>query len=216
VKNETSVHRVLVLAPTVVNPDPQFTWLGAGIQRSLVADLTRHLRQPIEAGDKSANDIVGIVALADQAGADRVMTSSVQLIADQIRFTGEILDVKSRHVISALKVTGRLDDLFEMEDELAMQAIRSLAPPRPIGKKAPPITIASSGPLRLDYGSVASQAGLEYAYPYTEDRFQAAEYRYIFGSSSCDCCGWYWGWGGGCGFRWGCSIYPTASPGWAW
>jgi TolB-like protein len=214
--SDTTIHRLLVLAPTVVNPDPQFVWLGVGMQRSLVADLTRHIPAQIEASDSSANDVAETVALADKAGADRVIASTVQLISDQIRFTGQILDVKSRRVLTALKVTGRLDDLFEMEDELAAQAIRSLSPPRPAGMQAPPVTIASSGPLRLDYGSTTSQAGLAYAYPYTDDRFAAGQYRYIFRTPGCGGCGWYWGWGCGCGFRWGYSIYPTASPGWAW
>ena len=209
------VPRILVLAPTVVNPDPQFAWLGAGMQRSLAADLTRHLPQQIQTSDTSANNAAGAATLADKAGAQHVISSTIQLAGDQIRVTGEVLDVANHRLLFALKVTGRLNDLFEMEDELAVQTIRGLAPPRPVEKSTPPpVTIAPSGPIRLDYGRSASQAGLQYARPYVDDRFQAAQDRYFYGSPSCGCCGW--GCGCGCGFGWGYSIYPTASPGWAW
>jgi TolB-like protein len=204
--------KVLVLAPAVVNPDPQFAWLGLGMQRSLVADLTRHLPQDIVASDDTANDAAQASALAHKAGAQRVIGSTIQLAGDQIRFTGEVVDVGSGRALLALKVTGRLDDLFEMEDVLAAQAIRGLAPPRAVEKSVPAVTIAPSGPLRLDYASAASQAGLQYARPYEDDRFQAAHDRYFYGSSAWGCGGWF----GGCCWGWGYSIYPTASPGWAW
>lgn len=210
--NLTTVRKVLVLAPAVVNPDPQFNWLSAAMQQSLVADLTRHLPIQIETSASSTSDTAEATELAKKTGAARVIISTIQLAGDQIRVTGQILDVGNQHVLLALKATGRIDDLFEMEDQLASQATRGLIPPRPASKQVAPVIIAPSGPLRLTAGA-DSQAGLQYALPYESDRFQAAQDRYFFGSPRYGC-GWCFG--GWYGLGWGFSSYQPAAPGWAW
>jgi len=204
---------VLVLSPSVLNPDPELAWLGPAMRQSLVADLLRHLSDPVASSQSSAADSSEALALARKANAVRVVSGEIQIVGDQIRFTGMVLEVKTERVLATLKVTGRLNDLFEMEDALSEQASRALAV-RKAGPGTGPITIASSGPLRASYAAPDSQAGMEYARPYENNRFQTEANRYIYLNS-------YWGCGYGGYSGWGCyggwySIYPTASPGWAW
>ncbi len=206
--------KLLVLAPIVANPDPQFNWLGVAIQQSLATDLTRQLPVQVDASASSANDAAEAAILAKNAGAQRVIISTIQVAGDQIRITGQIIDSANQRVLLALKATGRLDDLFEMEDQLSGQAARGLIPARPLSKQASPAAIAPSGALRLNYATADAQAGLQYARPYENNRFQAAEDRYFFGSSyGSNWCfgGWY-----GLGLGWGYSTYHPAAPGWAW
>jgi TolB-like protein len=205
---------VLVLSPSVLNPDRELSWLGPAMRQSLVADLLRHLSDPVASSQSCAADSSEALALARKSNASRVISGEIQLAGDGIRFTGMVLEVKTERVLATLKVTGRLNDLFEMEDELSEQASHALAV-RKAGPSAAPITIASSGPLRASYAAPDSQAGMEYAAPYVSNRFQTEANRYIYLNSYWGC-GYYWGYPG-----WGCyggwySIYPTASPGWAW
>lgn len=209
---------VLVLTPAVLNRDSELAWIGPAIQQSIVTDLSRHLPDPVL---MSANSAVGqgeAIAVGKQASVPKVISGSVQIIGDQIRFTGGIVDVKGGRVIAPLKATGRLSDLFEMEDQLSGQASRALIVYEPSPHTAP-MAITASGPLRASYAVPGSQAGMEYATPYANNRFQAEQNRYFYHGACWGCgygCGGCWGYPGWGWFGGWCSPYPTASPGWAW
>lgn len=190
---------VQIPVPTAVNPDPKLGWIGPAIQMSLAADLGRRM------------------TIVDGA-ATRLVTGNYQVVDGHIRFTGEVIDSVDSRRLGMLKVTGNLDDLFEVEDEISAQASRALAPPES-GPVAP--VIASSGPLHLTVSAGPEDASLAYARPYVNDRLQAEQDKYYYYTS------WYNGWGYGCwgwgwcgapyGCGWGYSIYPTATftePGW--
>jgi hypothetical protein len=190
---------VQILVPTAVNPDPQLNWIGPAIQMSLAADLGR--RMTIVDGP-----------------ATRIVTGSYQVVDGQIRFTGEVMDSVNSKRLATLKVTGNLDDLFEVEDQISAQASRALAQPES-GPVAP--VLVSSGPLHLTVSARPEDASLAYARPFVNNHLQAEQEQYNYYTScyntwGCGC----WGWGWCCGpygLGWCYGAYPTATftePGW--
>jgi TolB-like protein len=204
----------LVLLPALINADAQHQWIAGAIQQSLTTDLTRHLPQSIESGDRPARSINDAIDQARGVDATQVVTGAVQFNGDQLRFTGQIVDVKTAKPIAAIIVTGQTRDLFVLEDSITEQATKALLP-RKTNPTTSPAAITPSGPLRIDYAAAAPPAGMEYALPYQDDRFAAERDRHFLGTPSYYYGGWGWGWGYA-PFGWWYSPYPTASPGWAW
>ena len=212
--SSASAGKVLVLLPALINADAQHQWIAGAIQQSLTTDLTRHLPQSIESGDRPARSINDALDQARGVDATQVVTGAVQFNGDQLRFTGQIVDVKTAKPIAAIIVTGQTRDLFVLEDSITEQATKALLP-RKTNPTTAPAAITPSGPLRIDYAAAAPPAGMEYALPYQDDRFAAERDRHFLGTPSYYYGGWGWGWGYA-PFGWWYSPYPTASPGWAW
>jgi TolB-like protein len=211
--------KVLVLPPALINAAAQQEWIAPAIQQSLATDLTRHLPQSVEAGDRAARSINDAIDQARGVDATQLVTGTVQFNGDQLRFTGQVVDVKTAKPIEAIIVTGQTKDLFVLEDSITEQATKALLPKKanPTTAPAAPAAIAPSGPLRIDYAAATLPAGMEYAVPYQDNRFQAESDRHFFGTPSYYYGGWGWGWGWGYApFGWWYSSYPTPSPGWAW
>lgn len=123
--NETPT--VLVLPFTAPAP-PQYQWIGRGVQQDLLADLTPHVRGSVAApGDAApASDTSPAVQAARTGGALIVVFGSAQAIGDELRLTGQVVDVTSGKPLAGLKATGTVQSIFRLEDALAAQVIRAV------------------------------------------------------------------------------------------
>lgn len=118
---------VLIL-PFVVPGDAKFKSVGADIQQDLATAIGPNLRgralapttAPAAADEQSA------LAAARDAHAAAVVFGRVQANADEVRITGQVLDVGIEKPLGNLKVTGSADHLFELEDALAPQVAAAL------------------------------------------------------------------------------------------
>ncbi|HZZ43531.1 MAG TPA: hypothetical protein VFE58_11390 [Tepidisphaeraceae bacterium] len=121
--------RVLVLPFESVSGAPgSFDWIGRGLRENLVSDLGRMKVLTLVQGDEAAVENAKAVEAGKAAGADVVVKGSFQVVDQDLRINGEIVDVGSGKVVGTLKSTGTVRDLFEMEDVIATQTRRVLVP----------------------------------------------------------------------------------------
>ena len=125
VPNETAT--VIVLPFTAPAP-PQYQWIGRGVQQDLLADLTPHVRGSVAAPADAAPvaDAAPALQAAPTRGASIVVFGSAQAIGDQLRLTGQVVNVSSGKPLAGLKATGTVQSVFRLEDEIAAQVIRAI------------------------------------------------------------------------------------------
>ena len=118
-----------------------------------------------------ATDATAALDAAHKNGARYVVFGSYASIGNDVRVTGQVLDVNTGKSVSAIKATGRSDQLFTLEDELAAQIRNRLGlnpAPAPTDQNSveaqaqmEPLIIQpqAANPYLQAYGSVASPAG---------------------------------------------------------
>jgi len=117
-----------------------YGWIGGALQEDLMAQVAKSgtfapaaYGKPLGAADAAA---------AMQAGRDNgaaiVIFGSYQVVADQVRVTGQLGDVPSNRVVAVLQGTGPLRDLFKIEDALGDQLRQQL--PQPLNTSVPTVT----------------------------------------------------------------------------
>jgi len=126
--------RVEVFPFTAVSAPPAAQdWTGRGIQEDLQSDVSRTgatLVLPQHPVPPGADPI----AVARQDSADLVVTGSYQIVDDQIRANGHLIDVASNTIVGGFSATGSQHDLFKVEDALGAQ-LRALLPRQmPVGE----------------------------------------------------------------------------------
>jgi TolB-like protein len=135
--------KVIVLP--IESPDGTYKWVGKAIQQDMLVDLTQMTRAQVAApSGPPAADADAALRAARDAGAAYVVFGTVQNAGAQLRVIGQVLDVASGKSVANLKATAPADDLFPIEDALAMQVARAL--PQNLMR---PNTTASSSPNTL-------------------------------------------------------------------
>jgi DNA-binding winged helix-turn-helix (wHTH) protein/Flp pilus assembly protein TadD len=116
---------IAVLDFTNVSGDPESAWLAAGIAETVSGDL-RALGQfkvidrwrVTEAARRTGG------SLHDVAAALRVrlvVVGSFQHNGERVRINARVVDVGSGEAVADAKVDGRLDEIFELQDQVAAQ-----------------------------------------------------------------------------------------------
>jgi TolB-like protein len=139
-------------------------WIAKAIQQNLVAELSRvNTVQPVT-GDQTAGTLDAAVKAAADAGADYVVFGSYQAVEGDLRVTGQVVDLSTKQIVSGLKSTGTLRDLFGIEDVIANQVKRSLPQP-----------VAVAQPEMLKQPPAAPPAAVEVERPAVQVNQRAAE-----------------------------------------
>ena len=121
---------IAVLDFTNVTGDPESAWLSAGIAETVSGDL-RTLGQfkvvdrwrVTEAARRTGG------SLHDVAAALRVrlvVVGSFQRNGERVRITARVVDVGRGEAVADAKVDGRLDEIFDLQDQVAAQFAREL------------------------------------------------------------------------------------------
>ena len=121
---------IAVLDFTNVNGDPESAWLPAGIAETVTADL-RALGsfRVVDRGRVSeAARLTGgsLHDVASALGVRLVVVGSIQRNGDRIRITARVVDVVSGEAVADAKVDGRLDDIFDLQDQISAQFAKEL------------------------------------------------------------------------------------------
>jgi TolB-like protein len=118
---------VLVL-PFVAPAGNKDEWIGKAVQQDLLTDLTQGTvtRVLAPAGTPGAVDPQTAVQIAHDLGASIVVFGQAQVAGNEVRLTGEVLEVATAKPLGGLKATGPSDQLFHLEDALAGQVFLSL------------------------------------------------------------------------------------------
>ena len=150
--------RVLVLPFTELSEEPKREWVGKAMQQSLIAELTRSNMVAVvtpPANAPVANDAAAAAQLARDQHAPLAIIGSYQLVGEELRVTGQMIESINGEHIAAIKATGSLRDLFGIEDIIGGQVRRDLQailqPPQVASSKPganDPFGIESSGPVQ--------------------------------------------------------------------
>ena len=125
---------VAVLPFENISGQPQDDWLGAGIADTVLADLAT--RDAVVIGpaamlaearrDGTDLDVErNAIALSRRLGAAWLVTGGYQLLGDQLRITARVVDVRTGVAASTVKVDGRREDLFTLQDRIVAELARS-------------------------------------------------------------------------------------------
>jgi len=123
--------RVLVTPFAELGDGPiQRDWVGKAIHQSLTAELSRigsGVEPVTPAKDATAPaDLDAALDAGRDAKVDVVVFGSYQFAGDELRVTGQTVDVAGGKVIGGIKATGQLRDLFGVEDIIGAQVKRDL------------------------------------------------------------------------------------------
>jgi TolB-like protein len=118
----------ILILPFTPPAEAKYQWIGKGVQQDLASALAPNLRgralAPASAGP--AADAAAALKLGREAGAEAVLFGQAQVLNDQVRLTGQIIEVPSGKSLESLKQSGPVTDLFKLEDALTQQAIAGL------------------------------------------------------------------------------------------
>jgi TolB-like protein len=116
---------VMLLPFHAVGQPADSAWISQAIDEDLAHDLSRNaaIRLVRPSTTQPAGD--GLQDARD-AGAHRLISGSYQVVDDQLRVNAELIDVSNAQPLAQAKATGRIRDLFQLEDSLATQLWHNL------------------------------------------------------------------------------------------
>lgn len=120
---------VVVLDFTNVTGDPEVAWLGAGIAETVTSDLADFDRFKVVDRWRSAQAHRPGASIQERAaavGASLVVAGSYQRSGPSLRITARLLDSVSGEALADVKVDGRLQDVFSLQDGIAAAFAREL------------------------------------------------------------------------------------------
>ena len=135
---ETGERTIAVLTFTNVTGDAADDWIGTGIAETVTADL-KNVRDVTVIGRaqvfeqfKNVNAETGrsgdslAIEIGRRLGAWWVVSGAYQRLGDRIRITAQLVEVLNGTLLRTLKIDGRVDDIFELQDRIVFDLSRSL------------------------------------------------------------------------------------------
>ena len=122
------LNSLVLILPFSVPAGAEHQWVGKAVQQDLLTDLSQGLKARVVASGAApaATDAEAARSQAREAGASMVVFGQVQAAGNEMRLTGQIVDVATGQPVGNLKATGPADTLFHLEDALAGQALASV------------------------------------------------------------------------------------------
>jgi serine/threonine-protein kinase len=131
---------VAVISFANITKSSEDDWLGTGIAETVAADLKRieglaviareriaeALRRSGDGGDEEAATRVG-----RQVGARFVVSGGYQRLGDMVRVTARVTEVETGAVTRTVKLDGRMDAIFDLQDRIVAELSSGLRPSRP-------------------------------------------------------------------------------------
>lgn len=136
--------QIILVLPFEMPAGSTGMWIPRAAQQDLITDLAQatlfKVKAPVE--PRPADDVDAAVKIGKEYKASIVIFGQAQVVDLTVRLTGQVVDVSTGQTLGALKVTGPLGDLFDLEDALTQETLVSL--PRTMLK---PQTLASLEPI---------------------------------------------------------------------
>jgi non-specific serine/threonine protein kinase len=129
---------VAVLNFANITGNPADDWIGQGIAETLTADLTRIQsvavvsRERIFELQRNLNglgrdiDEGQAIDLGRRLGASVTVSGAYQRMGERIRITSQAIDVSNGQQRATVKIDGRLEDLFDLQDRLVNELAEGL------------------------------------------------------------------------------------------
>jgi adenylate cyclase len=122
---------IAVLPFANLSGDPDQDYFAAGITEDIITDLSRFgLFFVISRNSTFAytGTTVNAKDVARELGVQYVLEGSVQKSGDRIRITGQLIDAIEDKHIWAERYDRKIEDIFEIQDEISQSIVASVAP----------------------------------------------------------------------------------------
>ncbi len=122
---------IAVLPFANMSGDPDQDYFAAGITEDIITDLSRFglflvlSRNSTFAYKGTSADVKDI---ARELGVQYVLEGSVQKSGDRVRITGQLIDAIEDKHIWAERYDRKIEDIFELQDEISRSIVASVAP----------------------------------------------------------------------------------------
>ena len=150
-----SASTLAVLPFKNLNAEPALDWLKLGVAETMISDLKSANRRVVER-DQLDRALAEIALQGDKlddesraaragrlVGASHVVVGGFQKAGAQVRFTARLVTVETGVVETTAKVTGALDDVFGLQDEIVGQLLKMPDAKRRPKPKQPQKTLAA-------------------------------------------------------------------------
>jgi TolB-like protein len=136
-----------------ITQNKEFDWLGIGISESLCtklaslpyltlverARLSEALKE-MELGQTGLIDEAMIAKTGQMAGAEELVVGSYQIIGQKIRINARFVDVEKGKIKKTAEATGNMDQIFDLQDQIAASFLDNLK--LPITQEEKPVVTA--------------------------------------------------------------------------
>lgn len=152
-----------------LNSEPAIDWLKLGIAETMVADLKKagHTMVERDQVDKALAELALQGQKLDEdsraakagklMGASTVVVGGYQKAGEQLRITARFVSVESGVVERTAKVTGKMTEVFELQDQIVAE-LAKLRPPPVKGRSAPPLRRPAATQKTLEAYKTYAQA----------------------------------------------------------
>ena len=111
--------------------DPEQEYFADGVVEDITAALSRMRWLFVIARNSSftyKGRAVDVTEVGRDLGVRYVLEGSIRKAANRIRITGQLIDAQTRAHLWADRFEGALDDIFELQDQLAASVVGAIAP----------------------------------------------------------------------------------------
>jgi TolB-like protein/Tfp pilus assembly protein PilF len=122
-------HRIAVLPLTNISPDPKDAYFADGMTEELITVLSQvqGLRTIARTSvDRYSKRDKSVAQIASELQVGSVMEGSVRMAGERIRVTVQLVSGESEEHLWSEKYDRRLDDIFEIQTDIAKQVAKSL------------------------------------------------------------------------------------------
>jgi serine/threonine protein kinase/Flp pilus assembly protein TadD len=136
-KVESGQRSIAVLTFSNVTRDPTDDWIGTGIAETVTSDL-KNVQNLAVIGRGQISELLNAMRPSETAsehlpveigrrlGAWWVVSGAYQRLGERIRVTAQLVEVLTGKLIRTVKVDGRVDEIFELQDRIVFNVSRGL------------------------------------------------------------------------------------------
>jgi len=130
---------IAVMTFSNITREPADEWIGSGIAETVSADLKNIKRvtvigrerifdalRTLQSGIRDAFDDRFAIEIGRGLGARWIVSGAYQRLGNLVRITARFVEVETGVVLRNVKIDGRLDDIFALQDRIVFDLMRDL------------------------------------------------------------------------------------------
>jgi adenylate cyclase len=109
-----------------ISPDPETDYFGSGLTEELIARLSALSEIELVSTKRIKERQHDMAAVSSELGARYIVGGSVRRFQDSVRITVQLLDVETDRQLWGHTYKGKLDDIFDIQEQVAQQIVDAL------------------------------------------------------------------------------------------